>query len=133
MNASEGSHEARRAKTKLNVLTAVLTVIALIVIFWAAREILTQAGTGQLVLFTILALLTLPFCIYVPSTSSLVHFGETYLMALAITQGPSSCVIGTASYSLLLMLMGIRLLPPTLLLFSFSSMVCAACLCGRRA
>ena len=131
MNASKESEVSTPINeisipTKLNILTALLTIIALAIIYWSAGELAHQTRIGGIVVFTVLAVLTLPFAISLPMAGAVVLFGDTYLMALAIMHGTAACVAATACYALAFVLLMTRRVPSKMLLFNFSSMVCGA-------
>ena len=128
MNVScgEARPDGRDMKSvKLRVLTWMLFIIAATILYWAVAVLPHQTGTRDVLLLTVLAILTVPFGIILPKTGTLVLFGDTYLMALAIMKGPAACVAGTLCVTLFVLAFT-RKCPWRIFLFNLASMVCVA-------
>jgi hypothetical protein len=94
---------------------------------WAAWNYANQSHSHFPVFLVFIALLTVPFVIYLPQAEALVFFADAILMAIAIMYGTSTCILATACVALCSLLFCQR----NILLgfvFNFSCMVCGALL-----
>jgi hypothetical protein len=111
---------------KLQILTVFLAVIAVFILCWSSWEFAAHMPTNNgWIILAMMALATFPFFINLPQIETIVTFGETYFMAIALLYGPSTCVISTAIYALLFLLAS-KPFKPFLIVFGFSVLVCDA-------
>lgn len=93
---------------KLKAYIVLLACLAAPLLVWAIRELLiTHYGSYWLVL-AVFALATVPFFLFVPSASTTVSIGDTYIMAIAMLYGVAPCLVATFCHSLLTSLLAQR-------------------------
>jgi hypothetical protein len=110
---------------KLQILIVVLAAIAVAILCWSGWEFANHVPTHGWIFLAMLAFLTFPFFINLPQIETNIFFGETYLMAIAISYGTSTCVISTAIYALLCLLSS-KSFKPFQFIFGLSVLVCDA-------
>jgi hypothetical protein len=109
---------------KLRCLIVVLAAVALIILSWACWDFATHSPSNDWLVLAILALLTVPFMISLPSMEALIFIGEAYLMAIAIIYGTATCVVASAIYALSMLTFTARLGKPFVFIFNFSVLLC---------
>jgi hypothetical protein len=112
--------------TKLKALIVVLTAIAILIICWSGWDLTHQTRSTSWILFTLLAVITVPITVSLPTAATVVSLGDTYIMAVAMMHGTSACVVATACYALATLLPLAKRLRFRAIVFNFSGMVCGA-------
>lgn len=111
---------------KLRCLIVGLAAVALVILSWSCWDFATHTRSGDRIGLTILALLTVPFMIFLPSTETFVFIGEAYPMVIAIIHGTSTCVVASACYALGILLITARFGKSFRHVFNFSASLCEA-------
>jgi hypothetical protein len=116
----------------LQVVLVVLVAAAVIIVCWSSWDVLHSSQGLFWIVLAALAVMTIPFALFLPTAEIMVSFGETFLMAIAMPYGPSHCVI-TAAFCALISIGLFGFLGPARKFFSvvinafnFSGMVCDA-------
>ena len=112
--------------TKLQILIVVLAAIAVLILCWSSWKFANHMPDHGWIILAVWAFVTFPFFINLPQIETNISFGETYLMAIAFTCGPAICIVATALYAVLSLLLTTRSIKPFLLVFGFSVLVCDA-------
>ena len=112
--------------TKLKVLTALLVIVVIPIIFWSGWDVVHQTRNSALILFTLLAVTTVPFYLSLPAVGTVVFMGDIYIMALAMMHGICTCVVAALCYAMFISLALANRVRPHMLIFNFSGMVCGA-------
>jgi hypothetical protein len=86
---------------KLQVLIVVLVVAAVIIVCWSGWDVLHSSQGRLWILLAALAIITLPFTVFLPTEGLMVFFGDAYLMAIAMIDGSSRCVLAMAVCALI--------------------------------
>ena len=111
---------------KLRILIIVLAAFAVVILCWSGWEFANHMPDHDWIVLAALAIVTFPFCVWLPRTETIVTFGDTYLMAISLIYGPSSCIIATALYACLSLIYALRTANRFLFVFGFSVLVCDA-------
>ncbi len=111
---------------KLKIYISFLCSLAFIISISAVFDLLSQPHeSGWIVLFLVV-LLTVPFCLLLPSVNMAVGIGDAFIMAIAMIYGTAPCIIATLFHTLAL---SFSKQPRTYyykILFNLSSMICGA-------
>lgn len=105
-------------------MIVVLAVAALVLLGWSCWDF--APGNNSWIVLAILALLTAPIMIFVPPAETFVCVGEAYLMAIALIYGISTCVVASALYACLILLMTARGSKIFMNVFNVSLLLCDA-------
>src|SRR6266542_6707314 len=112
---------------KLRLYIATAAVLAIPIILWTLWDLVWNPHHPGWVVLAILAALTVPFFLLLPSVNTMVGIGDAYIMAIAMIYGPSPCIMATLCHSLAA---SIVILRPKVYLyrvfFNVSSTVCIA-------
>jgi hypothetical protein len=110
---------------KLQGLILILATASVLILCWSGWDVLHSSQDLRWIVLAALAVMTIPFTLFLPTAEIMVSFGETYLMAIAMLYGPSHCVI-TAAFCALCFI-GLNRFQGTFRnAFNFSGMVCDA-------
>src|SRR3990172_12964877 len=83
--------------------------------------------SGWIVL-TVLAVLTVPFFLFLPSVNATIGIGDAYIMAIAMMYGVSPCIITTLCHTIIASIISPRRtkIYPHRVVYNASSLVCGA-------
>ncbi len=115
---------------KLRIYILSFVVAAVPILIWSISDLhraQTETGTGWLVL-TFLAILTVPFFLFLPSVNATIGIGDSYLIAIAMLYGVSPCIIATFCHTVIASVFG-RNRPKVYgyrVIFNVSSLVCGS-------
>jgi hypothetical protein len=115
----------RSLPKKLQALIIILFTAAIIILCWSVSTLLHSPQDVRWIVIALLAIITVPFAVFLPSTGTMLLLGDTYLMAIAIMYGSATCVIATAFYALVAVVL-FRFLGASASVFNFSLIVCDA-------
>ena len=111
---------------KIRILIIVLAAFAVVILCWSSWEFANHMPDHDWIVLAALAIVTFPFCVWLPRTETIVTFGDTYLMAISLIYGPSICIVATALYACLSLISALRTANRFLFVFGFSVLVCDA-------
>jgi diguanylate cyclase (GGDEF)-like protein/putative nucleotidyltransferase with HDIG domain len=115
---------------KLRIYILSFVVAAVPILLWSISDLhraQAENGTGWLVL-TVLAILTVPFFLFLPSVNATIGIGDSYLIAIAMLYGASPCIIATFCHTVIASVFG-RNRPKVYayrVVFNVSSLVCGS-------
>jgi diguanylate cyclase (GGDEF)-like protein/putative nucleotidyltransferase with HDIG domain len=113
---------------KLKFLIYFLTVISVPIIAQATWNLYHTNHGWYWIVLTVLAVLTVPFFLLLPSANSIIGIGDAYIMAISMMAGTSPCVIATFLHTILASIL-VRKRPKIYLhrvVFNTANMVCGA-------
>jgi len=85
---------------KLKVLIIIVTGIGVPILLQAVSQLFYLQADINWVILTVLAVLTVPFFLFLPSVNSIIGIGDAYIMAIAMLYGPAPCVLATFFHTL---------------------------------
>jgi diguanylate cyclase (GGDEF)-like protein/putative nucleotidyltransferase with HDIG domain len=87
--------------SKLKIYIILLGCVAAPILFWAVKELSTRQFDNSWWIVAIIAILTVPFGLILPSSNSTVLIGDAYIMAIAMMYGTAPCLAATFCHTLL--------------------------------
>lgn len=87
---------------KLKVYIVFLVCIALPISIWATWSLFTVPYDSSWLVLTILALLTVPFFLFLPSANATISIGDAYIMAIGMMYGVAPCLAATFLHTLII-------------------------------
>jgi len=116
---------------KLKTLIAIITAAALPIASWAIWDLLHHQplrGSNWIIL-VVLTLITVPFFHFLPSVSTIIGIGDTYIMAVAMMYGTAPCIVATLCHTLFASIIVPKPRASSYkVVFNTSSMICGALL-----
>ena len=85
---------------KLKILIVALASISIPIVFHASSDLVYNPHASYWIVLTVLAVLTVPFFLFLPSVNSIIGIGDAYIMAIAMLEGTSPCVIATLFHTI---------------------------------
>jgi hypothetical protein len=87
---------------KLKAYIIVLSCLALPTAIWAGWEVFSKPYNSGWIVLMILALVTVPFFLHLPSFKASITVGDAYIMAIAMMYGIAPCIVATFCHTLLI-------------------------------
>ena len=115
--------------TKLKLYILLVSATAVPVILWAGWDLVhSPPPTNDWIILAVLAAVTVPFFLGLPSVNTAVLIGDAFIMAIAMMYGPAPCIIATFLHTLAasLLFRNRRKVYPHKLVFNVASTVCGS-------
>ncbi len=119
-------------QAKLKIYIAAFVVAAVPIVVWAAWDLIRtphdSAWTSGWIVLTVLAILTVPFFLFLPSVNATIGIGDAYIMAIAMMYGVAPCVVATLCHTVIASIVGPRRTKVYAhrVVYNASSLVCGA-------
>ena len=112
---------------KLRIYILALSGLAFVIVCWSIRDLTVAPHDNYWIVITVLVIFTVPFSLLLPSVSTAVGIGDTYIMAIGMMYGVSPCIVATGCQTLCISIFAKRPQKyPYKIVFNISSTICGA-------
>lgn len=112
---------------KLQAYIILLSIIAIPIVVWTSKKILTDSYSPGWLLFLVLVIISVSLKVSIDSEKTTITIGDAFVMAIGMIYGIAPCVVATFCHTFLISVFAKRPKIPThQIVFNVSSTVCVA-------